>query len=156
VANSYNVFLKTMGRVQGLLLLHRQLHGTPGRPKQHVSDVLRGTLVLGVGALDSLVLDSVVAAIPRAVRDQELGPNIAKWVKDDPQGFLALLNEEEPGTKLAELCQQRLGPLTFQKSEMIQAVIRDVVQRDPPWSRAADILSAEWRSLGRGRCDGEA
>jgi hypothetical protein len=68
VANPQTVFDKTMRRVDGLLLLDPELHGVAGRPKQHVSDLLRGALVLSVAALDALVLDSVVAAIPRAVR----------------------------------------------------------------------------------------
>lgn len=136
------VFGTTMRRVEGLLLLHPQLHGIAGRPRQHFSDVLRGALVLSVAALDALVLDSVVAAIPRAVRDHRLGPNVAKWVKEEPDQFLALLAEPDPGTKLAELCRQKLGQLTFQRAAMIEGVIRDVVQRDAPWSAAADILSA--------------
>jgi hypothetical protein len=146
-----DVFQKTMRRVDGLLLLHPELHGTTGRPKQHVSDLLRGALVLSVAALDALVLDSVVAAIPRAVRDKDLGPNVTKWVKEEPAEFLALLGENEPGAKLAELCRSKLGQLTFQRAEMIEGVIRDVVQRDAPWSRAADILSE-----GHGNWDADA
>lgn len=131
-----------MERVDGLLLLHPTLHGAAGRPRQHVSDLLRGALVLSVAALDALVLDSVVAAIPRAVRDGRLGPNVAKWVKDDPEAFLALLPESNSAAKLAELCRERLGAITFQKAAMIEGVMRDVVQCDPPWQRAADILNA--------------
>lgn len=141
VATAAEAFDKTMRRVDGLLSLHPTLHGIAGRPRQHVSDVLRGALVLSVAALDALVLDSVVAAIPRAVRDGQLGPNVAKWVKEQPEEFLALLSDAAPGTKLAELCRSQLGQVTFQRAAMIEGVIRDVVRRDPPWSRAADILS---------------
>jgi hypothetical protein len=142
VPSPQTVFDKTMERVDGVLLLHPTLHGAAGRPRQHVSDLLRGALVLSVAALDALVLDSVVAAIPRAVRDGRLGPNVAKWVKDDPEAFLALLPESNSAAKLAELCRERLGAITFQKAAMIEGVMRDVVQRDPPWQRAADILNA--------------
>lgn len=131
-----------MGRVDGLLRLHPVLHGARGRPRQHTSDVLRGALVLSVAALDALVLDSVVAAIPRAVRDARLGPNVAKWVREEPEEFLALLPEANREQKLAELCRTKLGLITFQRSAMIEGVIRDVVSADPPWSRAADILNA--------------
>jgi hypothetical protein len=141
VANPQTVFDKTMRRVDGLLLLHPELHGVAGRPKQHVSDLLRGALVLSVAALDALVLDSVVAAIPRAVRDGRLGPNVAKWVKEEPEAFLALLPATNSGAKLAELCREKLGAITFQRAAMIEGVMRDVVQKGPPWPRAADILS---------------
>jgi hypothetical protein len=140
-------FDKTMGRVDGLLLLHPVLHGTTGRPRQHVSDLLRGALVLSVAALDALVLDSVVAAIPRAVRDKRLGPNVAKWVKEDPETFLALLTATNASAQLAELCREKLGAITFQKAQMIEGVMRDVVQRGAPWPRAATLLSkggAKW------------
>lgn len=104
MATPQEVFNITMGRVDGLLRLHPTLHGSAGRPRQHVSDVLRGALALGVAALDALVLDSVIAAIPTAVRDQRLGPNVAKWVKEEPEEFLALIAGAEPEKRLAELC----------------------------------------------------
>src|SRR6266700_1902889 len=141
MASPQTVFDKTMRRVDGLLLLHPELHGVAGRPRQHVSDLLRGALVLSVAALDALVLDSVVAAIPRAVRDGRLGPNVAKWVREEPEAFLALLPTTNPGAKLADLCREQLGAITFQRAAMIEGVMRDVVQRDPPWPRAAVILS---------------
>jgi hypothetical protein len=142
MATPAEAFAKTLGRVDGLLLLHPALHGTTGRPRQHVSDVLRGALVLSVSALDALVLDSVVAAIPRAVRDGTLGPNVTKWVREEPETFLALLNQPDQNDKLGELCRTKLGQLTFQRAAMIEGVLRDVVSREPPWSRAADNLSA--------------
>src|SRR5262245_3244289 len=64
----YETFQKTIYRVVGLIRLHSELHGIQGRPKQHVSDVLRGALVLAVGALDALILESVLSAIPAAAR----------------------------------------------------------------------------------------
>ena len=129
-------------RVDGLLLLHPELHGAVGRPKQHVSDLLRGALVLGVAALDALVLESVVGAVPRAVRDGTLGPNVAKWIREDPDEFLAVLANADPETRMAELCRAKLGQIMFQRSAMIEGVVHDVVRRDPPWSHAADLLSA--------------
>jgi hypothetical protein len=41
-------FERTLVRVDGLLALHPALQGTSGRPKRHVSDVLRGALVLAL------------------------------------------------------------------------------------------------------------
>lgn len=134
-----------MGRVEGLLLLHPVLSGIGGRPRRHGADVLRGALVLSVGALDALVLDSVVAAIPRAEREGTLGQSVARWVKEDAESSLALLGDHEPSGKVAELCRQRLGQPTFQRAATIEDVIRDVARRDAPWPRAAEILSSAGR-----------
>jgi hypothetical protein len=143
VPTPYETFEKTMGRVEGLLLLHPQLHGIRGRPAQHVSDVLRGALVLAVGALDSLVLESVVAAVPAAARGGRLGPNVPKWIKEEPEAFLGALVEDDPVEALAVLCRSKLGTLTFQRSAMIQGVMRDVLGCEAPWDDAAEILSRD-------------
>ena len=132
-----------MGRVEGLLLLYPHLRGVGGRSRRHASDVLRGAFVLSVGALDALVLDSVVAAIPRAEQEGTLELTIAKWAKADAESFLALLGDREPAKKVAELCRRKLGQPTFHRAQAIEDVIRDVAKRNPPWGRAAEILSAD-------------
>ena len=137
------VFNTAMGRVEGLLLLHPEMRGLAGRRKRHVADMLRGGLVLSVAALDALVLDSVVAAIPRAEKEGTLERTIARWAKADAESFLALLGDREPGKKVAELCRRRLGQPTFHRAEAIEDVIRDVAERNPPWRRAAEILSVD-------------
>lgn len=137
------VFDAAMGRVEGLLLLYPHLRGIGGRSKRHVSDVLRGAVVLSVGALDSLVLDSVVAAIPRAEQEGTLERTIAKWAKADAEAFLALLGDREPGEKVAELCRRKLGQPTFHRAEAIEDVIRDIAKRNPPWGTAAEMLSSD-------------
>ena len=139
----YETFEKTMRRVEGLLILHPELHGIRGRPAQHVSDVLRGALVLAVGALDALVLESVVEAVPAAARDGRLGSNVPKWIKEDPEAFLAALVEDDPVEALAVLCRAKLGALTFQRSAMIEGVMHDVLGCGPPWDEAAEILSKD-------------
>jgi hypothetical protein len=141
VATPFETFEKSMGRVEGLLRLHPKLHGIRGRPAQHVSDVLRGALVLAVGALDALVLQSVTAAIPPAARQGRLGRTVAKWVKDDPDGFLRGLAQEEPAEALADLCGEHLGALTFQRAAAIEGVLADVLSCRPPWPVAAQILT---------------
>ncbi len=145
--SALEAFNKTMGRVDGLLALHPHIHGIPGRPKQHVSDVLRGALVLAAGALDALVLDSVVAAVPSAATANSLGPAVEKWVKEDPERILGAFALDDPRDVLATLCREKLGALTFQKSAMIQGVLRDVLGCEPPWDQAAEILTQaedEW------------
>jgi hypothetical protein len=141
VPTPFETFEKTMDRVDGLLLLHPQIHGIRGRPAQHVSDVLRGALVLAVGALDALVLESVIAAVPAAAHAGRLGPTVANWVKQAPEAFIASLAEPDPIGAITALCRDNLGPMTFQKSAMIQGVMRDVLGVGPPWSDAATILT---------------
>jgi hypothetical protein len=94
-----------------------------------------------MGGSRRVALDLVVAAVPRAARDGRLGPNVEKRVRENPADFLALL-QARPDQTLADLCRTELGQITFQKSAMIEGVIRDVVQGEAPWSRAADILNA--------------
>jgi hypothetical protein len=140
----YETFGTAMHRVVGLILLHSELHGVRGRPGQHVSDVLRGALVLGVGALDALILESVLSAIPAAARQRRLGPNVAKWIKEEPEAFLAALVEDDPVEAVAVLCRAQLGSLTFQRSAMIEGVLRDVLLCGPPWVQAAETLSGHY------------
>ena len=142
----YDVFNKALGRAEGLLLLHPVLCAIGGRPRRHAGDLLRGTLVLSVGALDALVLESVVAAIPRAERDGTLMRSVAKWVKEDAEGSLALLGDRQASAKAAELCRRRLGQPRLERAAAIEDVIRDMARRDPPWPRAAEILSSDGRA----------
>jgi len=72
------IFLRSMRRGRNLLALHRQVHGIRGRPPQHLADVLRGALVLCVGALDALVLECVLGAIPTLAQKGQLGSQTHK------------------------------------------------------------------------------
>jgi hypothetical protein len=143
VRTPHEIFEKTMGRVDALLLLDPHLRGVGGRSRRRASDMLRGAFVLSVSALDGLVLDSVVAAIPRAEQEGTLDRTIATWAKADAEAFLALLGDREPGEKVAELCRRKLGQPALHRAAAIEDVIRDVAKRDPPWGRAAKILSAD-------------
>lgn len=135
-------FDATLDRVDGLLAIHATLHGTVGRPKRHVSDVVRGALVLGVAALDALVLASVVEAIPRLAKKGGLGPNASKWTKDQPDEVMACFGEADPHQALANLFKEQLGVQTFQHSMMIEGVLTGVLQCAPPWGKAAALLSS--------------
>lgn len=134
-------FEKSIRRVRGVLDLHPQIHGHRGHPRQHVSDVLRGALVLAVGALDGLVLEAVLESIPPVARANALGHTVSKWVKDDPEGFLLALASASPYDELVAIAREHLSSMTFQRSAMIEAVLRDVGSCDPPWHKAAKRLS---------------
>jgi hypothetical protein len=134
-------FLKSMERVHGLLALHPSLHGGRGRPRQHVSDVLRGAIVLAVGALDGLVLEAVVETIKPAGRRRDLGPDVAKWVKDDPQRLIDALGSPDPLEDIAAYAREHLGTMTFQRAAAIQGVLSGVGRCEPPWQKAAERLT---------------
>jgi hypothetical protein len=66
-------FERAISRVDRLLTLHGELHGSRGRPAQHIADILRASLVLTVAALDAFVYEAVVEAVPPLARQGRLG-----------------------------------------------------------------------------------
>jgi hypothetical protein len=134
-------FARSMRRVRGVLALHPTLHGTQGRPRQHVSDVLRGALVLAVGALDGLVLDAAIEAVAPVARADGLSSTFEKWVKEDPAGFWLALGAADRANALAEVGRGRLGSMTFQRAATIEGVLRDAAGCGAPWPAAAQRLS---------------
>ncbi len=134
-------FIRSMDRVAGVLALHKALHGAPGRPRQHVSDILRGSLVLSVGALDGLVLDAMAETIEPALRKGDAGPTVVKWVKEQPERLLGAFAQPVPVDELVALCREQLSTMTFQRAQVIQGVMGTVAKCDPPWDIAALSLS---------------
>jgi hypothetical protein len=132
-----------MARVDGLIFLHGTLHGHPGRPQRHVSDVLRAALVLAIAALDALVVDSVVEGVGPVSKAAALGKTAGKWAKDRPEAVLACFGKANPHAALAKLAREQLGPITFQRSEAIAGVMSDVLGCEPPWNSAAADLSSQ-------------
>jgi hypothetical protein len=139
--NAKRAFDTTIGRVDGLLALHPQIHGSRGRPKRHVSDILRGALVLAFAALDSLVVDSVVEAVPSLARKGVLGKTAAKWVREEAEAVLACFGKADPHRALSALYREQLGQITFQRADAISGVLKDVIDCDAPWDEAAAALS---------------
>lgn len=100
--------------------------------------------MLGLAALDSLVVDSIVEAVPLLARKGALGTTAAKWIKDEPETVLGCFAADDPGAALASLYREQLGSLTFQRADAIAGVLRDLVDCDPPWDRASVILSRQY------------
>ena len=142
-SSARRVFEKTIARVDGLLALHPEIHGTRGRPQQAVSDLLRGALVLALAALDALVVDSVVEAVPRLAMKGALGPTVSKWAKDCSDKIVACFADDDPPAALARLCGEELGSQTFQRSAAIEGVLRDVLGCEGLWEEAASRLIAD-------------
>ena len=144
-------FVRSMDRVSGVLALHSNLHGGPGRPRQHVSDILRGALVLAVGALDGLVLEAVAETIEPAVAKSASSQTVVKWVKDKPDRLLGALSRPSPTDEVVLICREQLGAMTFQKAKAIEGVLADVAQCGAPWAHAAAQLSTpaqRWTEAG--------
>jgi len=135
-------FTKSMARVQNMMALHAQLHGQPGRPAQVVSDILRSALVLSVGALDGLILEASIAAIPKALNKRLMGDTALKWIKDSPDDILAAMASGAPGPAFAAIARRNLDHHTFQNAQMIQGHLAGLLGATAPWARAAHLLGA--------------
>jgi hypothetical protein len=146
-SKAHRSFNKTMKRVDGLVALHPIIHGAPGRPAQHVSDVLRGALVLAMAGLDALVLDSIAEVIPQLSRSGKLGPTVEKWVRDDPGAVLACFAAIDPHESLGVVCRDRLGHQTFQRSAAIEGVLHDVIGVTGLWDEAVKNLAKQGKTL---------
>jgi len=105
-----------------------------------MSDMLRGGLVLAVAALDAVVLDCIVEAIPKLAVRGELGGAVA--TKVTTAEVLRCFGETDPHRALHDLCQAKYSAITFQKVETIEANLCDSVGCGLPWSRAAARLQA--------------
>jgi hypothetical protein len=103
--------------------------------------MLRGALVLAVGALDGLVLEGVLEVVGPAARAGALGSLGAKWIRDNPEKVLGALASADPYDELTEVARNSLGQITFQRSTAIEGVLRDVANIPPPWSKAALALT---------------
>jgi hypothetical protein len=134
-------FDATLDRVEGLLLLHRRLHGKRGKPPRHVSDLLRGALVLALAALDGLILETVIEAVPLLAKKSRAGQVTTKWIADFPDDILDGMAMPDPAVVLAKVARKKIGHTTFQKAIAIEGMLHDALGCDAPWELAANDLS---------------
>lgn len=145
MASAGKAFEKTMKRVKGMLAVHSALHGTPGRPPQHVSDILRGALVLALAALDALVTDVTLEALPDLVRKGCLSDTLAEWMREkDNRGAAARCFEDAlPATALVRaLGETTLTKSTYQRAEQIERVLDSFAGCRLGWDAVARELTA--------------
>lgn len=102
--------------------------------------------MLTMAALDALVVDSVVEAVPALAQKGELGPKVGKWIRENADGVLACFAETEPSQALAEIVRGELGSQTFQRASAIEGVLRDVLGVEGLWESAAKRLSTKDRT----------
>ena len=69
---------------------------------------------------------------------------MAKWIKEEPEAYLEALVEDDPIEAVAVICRSHLGGVTFQRSAMIEGVMRDVLRCGAPWGQAAQTLSSHY------------
>jgi hypothetical protein len=103
--------------------------------------LLRGALVLAVGALDALVADSLAEAIPIAAKNGALGAKVQDWTKKHPKEVLGCFAESDPTAALGDLFRTQLSAVTFQKAQVIEDYLATVLGADAPWPRAATSLA---------------
>jgi hypothetical protein len=109
-----------------------------------VSDLLRGSLVLAVAALDGLVLEATVQAVPEAARKKVLGETAVKWAKESAEAMVQGLSEDDPANAFAQMIRPNLENLTFQRAAMIEGHLKGLLGADPPWDRASTNLQGRY------------
>lgn len=142
----YN-FRRTKYRVQRLINLNRRLSGPRGRPRQEHTDVLRAAIVLSLGALDALVADVIVEAVPEASKQGKLGQRVADWLEKDGRQALSMMAHPNPHRALADFVAEKLSGTTLQRAAMIEDNLRAILDVEAPWALAAkrvgDKVTAE-------------
>lgn len=142
MATHTQAFDKSIERARALFEVHRELHGHVGRPAQHVSDVLRGALVLAFAALDALVSDAIAELLPSLIRKQKTGPMVVRWIKDNPDLAAECLAETNPVEALArKLDETALMKNTFQRAEAVERVLKEYADCDVDWASIAAELT---------------
>ncbi len=137
ISDAKSNFRRSMKRAQGLVELNRQL-SQRGRPSRELHDVLRGAIVLALASLDALVADVIVEAIPAASRAGKLGKRVEGWVKEEPDRFLDLLRAPDPHRALGESVKSKLAGVTFQRAQMIEDNLRNIIGVELSWEKAGE------------------
>ena len=128
-------FRRTMTRVQSLIRLNRNLQRR-GRPPKENQDLLRATVVLSLGALDAVVADVIVDAVPAAAKLAKIGQQIQKWIEEKPEEVLLLFTDADPAHALAGFTRDRLADMTLQYAAAIDRTLRETIQLKSPWAVA--------------------
>lgn len=122
-----------------MVRIHSSLHGQAGRPQQHVSDILRGSLVLAVAALDALVSSSVAAQLPKLMRSGSIDDAMQKWIKANPDAVADSFASDDPVRAIATSLEERLLlKSSYQRVESIQRVLSEFADCEVDWSDVAE------------------
>lgn len=147
---------ETIDRVLALLALYRSLTKA-GRPPAHLSDLLRGALILTAAALDAYMHDVLVAASSAAERRGLLGARAARWVASDPE-MIRLPQGTQRRRRTRHLVAARLERVSIMASGAIEEHLLRVIGAGPPWAAAAASMTTQTdpvdHLLVRARLDG--
>lgn len=127
----------TIYRCYGLTDFYRR-QVTVGRPRQHLADMLRGTLVLACAALDALNVDLLVGALPRA---QTAGLLAAAGPTKKATREIVKELRRTSATPLAERARTHLRWITLQRPDAIEEMVVRVLGASLPWDLAANELT---------------
>lgn len=144
-------FSRTIERANAFVAMHRRAHGKRGRPVGEWGDVLRGALVLGVGALDATVLEIVVEAIPLQAARSGLGRDVENWVQKDPEAVLGCFAGRNPRTMLGRFARDQLTTMTFQRAAAIEGVLYGTIKCPSPWDEVASAMTTQRDAWDRER-----
>jgi hypothetical protein len=145
-------FERAISRVDRLLALHGELHGSRGRPAQHIADILRASLVLTVAALDAFVYEAVVEAVPALARQGRLGAKADRIA--DAKELLAAIATDDPADALRHLARDKFSRTTLQKAAAIEGHLRDTLGYTIDWSAVATNLAVGSDGAAREQLDG--
>lgn len=142
-------FDRTIKRADAVVSLHRRTYAAKGRPPQEWSDVLRGTLMLTVGALDALVDDLLVERLPIAILRGRQGFSVLKWVKDSPDRALQALSASTPQAELAKWVEHIHEKDSFVQPWVIEGALENELgcplgannNAKEPWARMSTLMS---------------
>jgi hypothetical protein len=132
-------FNLTIGRCYGLIDHHRTQTAV-GHPSQHLSDVLRATVVLGCAALDAFHVDTFGSALPRAQR-----AGLLTTAAPTTKSTRALVHDlRHPGTKTLEtVARSGLRWITLMRPDALDELTVNVLGAAAPWPIAAAELGNE-------------
>lgn len=150
MSSAAKAFETTMKRVSGMLSVHPEMHGKPGRPPQHVSDILRGALVLALAALDALVTDATIEALPTLIRRGCLPDTLTDWMKekDNRDAAARCFEHPQPVSALVHALETTtLTKSTYQRAEQIERALDCFAGCRLDWNALADELTQ--RRVGR-------
>jgi hypothetical protein len=92
---------------------------------------------LCLGALDALVADAIVEAVPEALKREKLGERVAGWLEKDGVRALNILAHSSPHRAMADFVAEKLSGMTFQRTAMIEDNLEAILGIGPPWDSAA-------------------
>lgn len=127
--NAYRVFRTNIARAQAFLRIFDKLTEARGRgqPANDEKELLRGSLVFAIGALDAYLSDVVLEVVPEFnTRSRQLGDALKAIAKTDPGLSLRIALIDDPAERKGEFrtaLGEWLETKSFHGPEKVQAAL---------------------------------